>query len=133
MSVRRPGWAVVVALAWSVSAGAGELVLENGTRLQGELADDVLILSTAGGPVEVAAEDVVQLSRDAAWLRDGRVVRGTLEGPHVKARTSLGELAIRPDELRLYQGSPKAGATPAAVPGLSPATRCRRWFPTRTR
>lgn len=113
----RQGWLVAIVLGWGASAGAGELVLENGSHLDGELADEVLVLSTPAGPVEVEAGDVVRLSREGAWLRDGRVVRGTLvEGSPVKARTSLGELAIRPDELRLYQGSPRGAPGPGPVP-----------------
>jgi hypothetical protein len=102
-------------LAWA-PAGAGELIFTNGSQIAGELSSESLMVSTGSGLVEVASEDVVSLARDEVALRDGRVIRGTLVGGQIKARTSLGEIAVKVDELQSYRGdAQEAGsAQPAA-------------------
>src|SRR5262249_22235823 len=89
-------------LAWA-PVGAGELIFANGSRLQGELSNEALMVSTGSGLVEVVPDEVVALSREEIRLRDGRVVRGTLVGGQIKARTSLGEIAVKVDELQSYR------------------------------
>lgn len=129
--------AALLVPALAASAGAGEILFTNGSRLEGELANEVLIVSTSSGLVEVAPEQVVLLTRDEIRLRDGRVIRGALVGGHVKARTALGELAIKPDELRGFRvavsAAPVSSPSPAPSPmgaspapqGLEPAPRLR--------
>lgn len=102
-------------LAW-VPAGAGELIFANGSRIAGELSGEALMVSTGSGLVEVASEDVVALSRDEMALRDGRVIRGTLVGGQIKARTSLGEIAVKVDELQSYRGDAQAADAGSAQP-----------------
>jgi hypothetical protein len=106
-------------------ATAGELVFANGNRLAGELSNESLMVSTGSGLVEVSPDDVVSLTRDEVRLRDGRVIQGTLVGGQVKARTSLGEIAIKVDELQSYRASetaaPAAQATAAPKPASSSA------------
>jgi hypothetical protein len=103
-------------LAWA-PAWAGELIFANGSRLAGELSNEALMVSTGSGLVEIAPDEVVTLSREEIRLRDGRVIRGTLVGGHVKARTSLGEIAVKVDELQAYRttGEPGTGAATAAA------------------
>ena len=114
--IRRVLAGSVVLLACA-PASAGELVFANGNRLVGELSNESLMVSTGAGLVEVAPDDVVALSRDELRLRDGRVVKGTLVGGQVKARTSLGEIAIKVDELQSYRASePAAPAGQTAAP-----------------
>ena len=112
-------------LAWA-PAWAGELIFANGSRVAGELSNEALLVSTGSGLVEIAADEVVALSREEIRLRDGRVIRGTLVGGQVKARTSLGEIAVKVDELQSYRttGEPGSGAAPAAAsqPAASPGT-----------
>lgn len=120
----------LVLLAW-FPVSAGELIFANGTRLAGELANEALLVSTGSGLVEVAAEEVVALSREEIQLRDGRVIRGTLVGGLVRAKTALGEIAVKVDELDLYRASgtgragspvsPASSEAPAAAPGLAAA------------
>jgi SH3 domain-containing protein len=110
MRIVLAGWLIVLACA---PASAGELVFANGNRLTGELSNESLMVSTGAGLVEVAPNDVVALSRDEVGLRDGRVIKGTLVGGQVKARTSLGEIAIKVDELQSYRASEPAAPTPA--------------------
>ena len=43
---------------------------------------------------------MVSLSKDEIRLRDGRVIRGTLVGGQIKAKTALGEIAVKVDELQ---------------------------------
>jgi hypothetical protein len=102
-------------LAW-VPAGAGELIFANGSRIAGELSSETLMVSTGSGLVEVASQDVVSLSRDEMALRDGRVIRGTLVGGQIKARTSLGEIAVKVDELQSYRGDAEAADAGSARP-----------------
>jgi hypothetical protein len=111
-------------LAWA-PAGAGELIFANGNRLDGELSNETLMVSTGSGLVEIAPDEVVALSREEIRLRDGRVIRGTLVGGQVKARTSLGEIAVKVDDLQAYRGSAQAeepGSGPAAATASRPAT-----------
>ena len=112
-------------LAWA-PAWAGELIFVNGSRMAGELSNEALLVSTGSGLVEIAPDEVVALSREEIRLRDGRVIRGTLVGGQVKARTSLGEIAVKVDELQSYRttGEPGSGAAPAAAsqPAASPGT-----------
>jgi len=116
-------------LAWT-PAMAGELIFANGNKLQGDLSNESLMVSTGSGLVEITSDDVVLLTREEIRLRDGRVIRGTLVGGQLKAKTSLGEIAIKVDELQTYRAStPSAesgtGTVPAAPPvpaGASAAT-----------
>ena len=103
-------------LAWA-PAWAGELIFTNGSRMAGELSNEALLVSTGSGLVEIAPDEVVTLSQGEIHLRDGRVIRGTLVGGQVKARTSLGEIAVKVDELQSYRttGEPGTGAAPAAA------------------
>jgi hypothetical protein len=70
------------------TAGAGEIVFKSGQKLAGELTDQALLLSTGGAVVELAAADVALLRPDEVHLKDGRVLRGTLVGSRVRARTT---------------------------------------------
>src|SRR5215510_7691236 len=97
-----------MALLASAPAGAGELIFANGNRLPGDLSNETLMVSTGSGLVEISPDDVVALSREEIRLRDGRVIRGTLVGGQVKARTSLGEIAIKVDDLQSYRGGAQA-------------------------
>ena len=108
-------------LAWT-PVGAGELIFSNGNRLAGELSNEILMMSTGSGLVEITPDEVVTLSRDEIRLRDGRVIRGTLVGGQVKARTSLGEIAVQVDELQLYRGHAQTGE-PGAGPGQAASSR----------
>jgi hypothetical protein len=117
----------LIALACAAPVSAGELVFANGHRLAGDLANETLMLSTGSGLVEIAPDDVVALSRDEVRLKDGRVIQGTLVGGQVKARTSLGEISVKVEELQSYHASEPAStasasaAQPAAA--TSPSTR----------
>jgi hypothetical protein len=111
-------------LAWT-PAGAGELIFANGSKLQGDLSNESLMVSTGSGLVEIAPDEVVLLTREEIRLRDGRLIRGTLVGGQIKARTTLGEIAVKVDELQTYRASapaaePASGAGQAATP--APAT-----------
>ena len=113
--------------------GGGELIFANGSRIAGELSNEALMVSTGSGLVEIAPDEVVTLSREEIRLRDGRVIRGTLVGGQLKARTSLGEITVKVDELQSYQSGlqtsqpASGGARPAARSRLrlSDPARCR--------
>jgi hypothetical protein len=117
-------------------ASAGELVFANGTRLAGELSNESLMVSTGAGLVEVVPDDVVALSREEVRLRDGRVIKGTLVGGQVKAHTSLGEIAIKVDELQSYRASetpaPAGQATAASQPAATSSASQAPATPTRS-
>lgn len=98
-------------LAWA-PVEAGELVFANGQRLPGELSNEALMVSTGSGLVEIVPDDVVSLSREEIRLQDGRVVRGTLVGGQIKARTSLGEIAVKVDDLQAYRSGRESGVGP---------------------
>lgn len=98
-------------MVFADESGAGELVLANGSRLDGELTNEVLVVSTGADLVELAPEQVAVLSGGEIRLKDGRVVRGTLVGGHLKVRTALGEIAVKPDELRVFRAD-SAPSTP---------------------
>lgn len=109
-------------LAWG-SAGAGELIFANGSRLAGELSNETLMLSTGAGLVEITPDEVTALSRDEIRLRDGRVLRGTLVGGQIKAQTALGEIAVKVDELEAYRAAPGGAVTAAPAPAQAPASQ----------
>ena len=113
----RAALAVALALVAWTPAGAGELVFANGSRLQGDLSNQSLMVSTGSGLVEVLPDEVVQLTRDEIRLRDGRVIRGTLVGDQIRAKTSLGEISVKVDEIQTYRAS-----APSAQPGAAPAS-----------
>jgi len=119
-------------------ASAGELVFVNGNRLAGDLSNEALMMSTGAGLVEVTPDDVVSLSRDEVRLRDGRVIQGTLVGGQVKARTALGEIAVKVDELQSYRATtppsePVAAAGQAAAPRPAASTGSTSTTATSTR
>jgi hypothetical protein len=123
--MRSPLLTVSVALLAWTPAGAGELIFANGSRLAGELSNESLMVSTGSGLVEIAPDEVVALSREEVRLQDGRVIRGTLVGGQVKARTALGEIAVRVDELQAYRAGAQrgeSGAEPAQAVASQPAT-----------
>jgi len=102
-------------LSWG-PAGAGELIFANGSRLAGELSNETLMVSTGSGLLEITPDEVIALSRDEIRLRDGRVIRGTLVGGQVKARTSLGEISVKVDDLQVYRASGQSGGPGAVAP-----------------
>jgi hypothetical protein len=112
-------WIAALALLASGPAAAGELVFANGSRIAGELSNESLMVSTGAGLVELAPDDIAALSPDEIQLRDGRVIRGTLVGGQLKAKTTLGEIAVKVDELQSYRAGPKAAE---AAPAPAPAT-----------
>jgi hypothetical protein len=121
-------WCVagVLVLALATSASAGEILFKNGRRLAGEIATQVLLVSTGSDVVEIAPGDVAVLTPEEVRLKDGRVVRGTLVGGQLRTRTDLGELAIELDQLQVFRAetapepappaAPTAVATPLALP-----------------
>lgn len=109
--------AAVMALTVTGSVAAGEFVLKNGHRVSGELSNEMLMVSTGGAVIEIAPEEIVALTPEEIRLRDGRVLRGTVVGGRLKARTDLGELAIAVDDLLAFRGEPAAReGTPRAAP-----------------
>jgi len=111
-----------LALALPGSAAAGEFVFTNGSRLAGELANEVLMISTGSDVIEVGPDQVGVLTQDEIRLKDGRVMRGTLVGGHLKARTALGELVIKLDDLRVFRAHAVA-TQEAAAPVTPPPAR----------
>ena len=103
--------AVGLGSALVVPAWGGELRLANGSRLEAELANETILFSTSAGFVELAPDQIAELTTSQALLRDGRMVRGVLAGPGIRAQTALGELAVRGVELVSY----RAGAAPVPV------------------
>jgi hypothetical protein len=95
--------------------------LANGSQLEAELASETILFSTTAGFVELAPDQIVELTASHAVLRDGRMVRGVLAGPGIKARTALGELAVRGVELVSYRAG-EAPVAPAARTELPPAS-----------
>ena len=130
MMNRRVG-AVCFILILGGPAAAGELVLTNGSRLHGELVNEVLVVSTGTDLVEVAPEQVGVLTADEVRLRDGRVIRGTLVGGHVRVRTLIGEIGVKPGELRMFRAdgvastAPSAGPSPTSEPAVAAPTVAR--------
>jgi hypothetical protein len=110
---------VGLALLACAPASAGELLFVNGSRIEGELTNETLMVSTGSGLVEIAAEDVVSMSKEEIRLGDGRVIRGTLVGGQIKAKTALGEIAVKVDELQVYRTGSR-GAAAAAPPATPP-------------
>ena len=113
------GGVALLATAAAGQAGAGEILLANGSRLDGELANEVLVVSTGSGLLEVAPRQVVLLTRHEVRLDDGRVIRGTLVGSQVTARTSLGQISIRLDELQTFQTTATAFPADSRGPAAS--------------
>jgi hypothetical protein len=112
---------VCLGLLVAASAGAGELIFANGSRIAGELSNESLMVSTGSGLVEVSPDEIAALSREEIQLRDGRVLRGTLVGGQLKARTALGEIAVKVDELQSYRASAQAGESASAkAPATTP-------------
>jgi hypothetical protein len=103
------------------TAGAGEIVYKSGQRLAGELTDQALLLSTGGAVMELAPGDIAVLRPDEVQLKDGRVLKGTLVGGRVRARTAYGELAIRLDDLEVYRDRPEVAAAPPGPTAATPA------------
>jgi len=109
---------LVMLVALTAPATAGELVFVNGSRLQGDLANETIVVSTGSDLVELAPETIGLLSRAEIRLKDGRILRGTLVGGRLKARTPLGELAVKADELELFRAD---GFTLPAPPPVTSA------------
>jgi hypothetical protein len=104
-------------LGLAASVGAGEIVLKNGSRIAGELASETLLLSTKAGALEVASGQVRTLTLTEVRLKDGRVIQGAVVGQTIRARTPLGELAIKVDEFTSF----KADVETASAAGFSGA------------
>lgn len=113
---------VVVLLAAASAASAGEVLLANGSRLEGELATDLILVSTGTTLVEVMPDQVESLVPGEIRLADGRVVRGTIIGGVLKVRTPLGEMGLTVEELQRYTARREpvpAQPAPAPVAGVT--------------
>jgi hypothetical protein len=131
--MRRTGIMAVLVVALAVPVAAGELVLTNGTRLGADLADVTVLVSTGTDVVEVSPETIGFLTPREVRLKDGRVLRGTLVGGQLRTLTTMGELAVRVEELQSFQAqeptpaapqpdaAPPASASPASASRPSPA------------
>jgi hypothetical protein len=108
-------------LAVVAGASAGEIVLKNGSRLSGELANESMLVSTSSGALEVAGSDIRVLTPTEVRLKDGRVIQGTIVGQTVRARTPLGELAIQLDELASFRAEPDTPPKPETAPRITTA------------
>ena len=71
--MRRVG-ILVMLIALAAPAGAGELLFTNGSRLEGDLVNEVIIVSTGADLVEVAPDTVALLTPGEIRLKDGRVL-----------------------------------------------------------
>lgn len=111
---------LVLGVTWA--AAAGEIELTNGSRLQGELASDVLIVSTGSDLVEVLPEQIGQLVPGEIRLKNGRVLRGAIVGGRVKMRTALGEIAVTADELRRFRADDFVPGDPVTAAMASTTT-----------
>jgi hypothetical protein len=106
-----------------LGAVAGELVLTNGQRVTADLLNDTLLVSTGTDLVEIDPTQVVRLTPREIRLRDGRVLSATVVGGRIRARTPLGELAVKIDDIESFQIAPPAVAPPtAATPTPAPAS-----------
>jgi hypothetical protein len=105
-----------VLLAVAGPVGAGELTLENGSRLDADLAGEVLVVSTGSALVEVSPETVGLVTPAEMRLKDGRVLRGALVGGQLRAHTALGELTVKVADLRAFRADGFAMAAPADAP-----------------
>jgi hypothetical protein len=105
-----------VLLAVAGPVGAGVLTLENGSRLDADLAGEVLVVSTGSALVEVSPETVGLVTPAEIHLKDGRVLRGALVGGQLRAHTALGELTVKVAELRAFRADGFAMAPPADAP-----------------
>lgn len=112
---------LVIGLLGSPLASAGEISLANGSRLEGELATDLILVSTGTDLVEVMPDQVESLVPGEIRLRDGRVVRGTIIGGVLKVRTPLGEMGLKLEELARYTARPAPSPAETAAPPVPPA------------
>lgn len=50
----------------------------------------------------MSGDDVLVLTAEEVRLRDARVIRGTVVGGRVRARTAHGELTVEADDLLVF-------------------------------
>lgn len=110
---------IAIVLLGLTPVSAGEILLTNGSQLEGELAMDVILVSTGSDLVEVMPDQVESLVPGEVHLKDGRTVHGTIIGGVLKVRTPLGEMGLKLEELRRYS----AGAGTGPAPTEAAATR----------
>jgi hypothetical protein len=111
--------ALVIGLAGPVTAG--ELLLANGTRMDADLVDGTVLVSTGTDVVEVSPETITLVTPTEVRLKDGRVLAGSLVGGRLRTRTAMGELAVRVEELQSFQAQPVPDA--ASAPAPTPAAQ----------
>jgi hypothetical protein len=113
--------ALVIGLAGPVTAG--ELLLANGTRMDADLVDGTVLVSTGTDVVEVSPETITLVTPTEVRLKDGRVLAGSLVGGRLRTRTAMGELAVRVEELQSFQAQrvPDAASAPAPTPAAQAA------------
>jgi hypothetical protein len=99
----------------AVPVTAGELRLANGSRLEADLADAMVLVSTGTDVVEVTPETIGLVTPGEIRLKDGRVLHGTLVGGRLRTQTAIGELAVRVEELQSFR-APGFGDGPAPTP-----------------
>jgi hypothetical protein len=119
---------ILALILLAVPATAGELRLANGSRLEADLADAMVLVSTGTDVVELSPETIGLVTPDEIRLKDGRVLRGTLVGGRLRTQTEIGELAVRVEELQSFRApgfvdapAPPAPAWPPAAPVTAPA------------
>lgn len=118
---------IAIVLLGLTPVSAGEILLTNGSQLEGELAMDVILVSTGSDLVEVLPDQVESLVPGEVHLKDGRTVHGTIIGGVLKVRTPLGEMGLKLEELRRYSAGAGTGPAPTEavatrIPGPPEAT-----------
>ncbi len=111
---------IAIVLLGLTPVSAGEILLANGSQLEGELAMDVILVSTGSDLVEVMPDQVESLVPGEVHLKGGRIVHGTIIGGVLKVRTPLGEMGLKLEELRRYSARAGTGPTPTETVATRP-------------
>lgn len=111
---------IAIVLLGLTPVSAGEILLTNGSQLEGELATDVILVSTGSDLVEVMPDQVESLVPGEVHLKGGRTVHGTIIGGVLKVRTPLGEMGLKLEELRRYSAGAETGLPPTETVATRP-------------
>jgi hypothetical protein len=94
---------ILISLAFSSVVLAATFKMNDGTTLEGQLAERSIKIKTSYGEASIKAQDVISYHDGVIKLRDGNTFKGIILNRSLKIKTSTGSIAVDPLKLLSFE------------------------------